>query len=147
MIAENLFLRKQLVLFKERRAKPKPASLATRLALIGLAKFFDWREALVIVKPATFIQWHRKAFKMFWRWKSRKRGRPALPRNLVELIRAMDRDNPTWGEERIANELFLKLGIAVSSATVRKYLRGDRPGGARETNVGQHSSVTTPAPS
>jgi hypothetical protein len=34
----------------------------------------------------------------------------------------MDRENPTWGEERIANELSLKLGIAVSPRTVRKYL-------------------------
>ncbi|MGD2076721.1 MAG: integrase core domain-containing protein [Gammaproteobacteria bacterium] len=29
--------------------------------------------------------------------------------------------NPSWGEERIANELLLKLGIRVSPRTVRKY--------------------------
>ena len=121
-MAENLFLRKQLALFKERKARPRPASPMTRLAMIALARFFDWRDALVIVKPETFIKWHRTAFRMFWRWKSRKRGRPALPRNLRELIRQMDRENPTWGEERIANELFLKLGTAVSARTVREYL-------------------------
>jgi putative transposase len=31
-------------------------------------------------------------------------------------------DNPSWGEERIANELLLKLGLRVSPRTVRKYL-------------------------
>jgi hypothetical protein len=39
LIAENLFLRKQLALFKERKAKPRPASRTTRLALIALARF------------------------------------------------------------------------------------------------------------
>ena len=89
--------------------------------MIALARFFYWRDALVIVRPETFIRWHRTAFKMFWRWKSRKRGRPALPKNLRELIRHMARENPTWGEEQIANELLLKLGIRVQPRTVRKY--------------------------
>ena len=66
---------------------------------------------------------------MFWRWKSRKTGRPPLPKNLKELIREMARDNPTWGEERIADELNLKLGILMSPRTVRKYLAKERPGG------------------
>jgi putative transposase len=34
----------------------------------------------------------------------------------------MARGNPLWGEERIANELLLKLGLRVSPRTVRKYL-------------------------
>jgi hypothetical protein len=34
----------------------------------------------------------------------------------------MARDNPVWGEERIANELLVKLGIQVSPGTVRKYM-------------------------
>jgi hypothetical protein len=43
-----------------------------------LSKAFDWRDALVIVKPATLIAWHRKGFRLFWKLKSRA-GRPALP--------------------------------------------------------------------
>jgi transposase InsO family protein len=68
---------------------------------------------------------------MFWRWKSRKRGRPALPKNLRELVCQMARENPTWGEEHIANELLLKLGIRVSPRTVRKYLDWFRPRGGK----------------
>src|SRR5262249_11267433 len=36
-------------------------------------------------------------------------------------------ENVTWGEERIANELKLKLAIRVSPRTVGKYLRMGRP--------------------
>lgn len=92
LIAENLFLRKQLALFQERQAKPGRTPAAVRLTLLALARFFDGQNALVIVKPETFIKWHRTAFKMFWRWKSRKRGRPTLPKNIRELIRQMDRE-------------------------------------------------------
>ena len=35
----------------------------------------------------------------------------------------MAAENPTWGQEHIANELKLKLGIRVSPRTVGKYLR------------------------
>jgi len=34
----------------------------------------------------------------------------------------MARENPTWGEERIAAELLLKLGIQLSARTVRRYM-------------------------
>ena len=60
---------------------------------------------------------------------SYKRGRPPLPRNLRELVRQIAHENPIWGEERIANELNLKLGIRVSPRTVRKYLDSGKPRG------------------
>jgi hypothetical protein len=58
---------------------------------------------------------------MFWRWKS-KMGRPTIPEDLKNLIRRMAQENPIWGEERIANELLVKLGIRISLRTVRKYM-------------------------
>jgi hypothetical protein len=122
VVAENVFLRKQLALFQERKTRPRRTSALFRLAMVALAKFFDWRDALAIVKPETFVGWQRTAFKMFWPWKSRKPGRPALPKNVRELISQMARENPKWGKERIANELSLKLGIRVSPRTVGKYL-------------------------
>jgi putative transposase len=129
LAAENLFLRKQLALYQERKAKRHATSVALRWTMTALGRLFAWRDALVIVKPDTFLRWHREAFRIFWRWKSRPSGRPALPRNIRILIREMDRENPTWGEERIANELMLKLGIRVSPRTVAKYLDMDRPRG------------------
>jgi putative transposase len=88
---------------------------------------FSWRDAPVNVKPDTFLHWHRQGYRLFWRWNSRAAGRPRLPKDLRRLIRGMAAENPTWGEERIANELQLKLTVRVSPRTVGKYLRNDRP--------------------
>lgn len=121
LAAENLFLRKQLALYQERRVKPRRATNATRITLVWLGQWFNWRRALGIVKPQTFIGWHRQAYRLFWRWTSRP-GRPALPKDLQALIHRMAMENPTWGQERIADELLLKLGLRVSPRTVRKYM-------------------------
>jgi len=58
----------------------------------------------------------------------------------------MARDNPGWGEERIANELLLKLGIQISPRTVRKYMpkrpQGQSRGDQRwSTFVAYHAKV------
>src|SRR5271163_4639370 len=77
-------------------------------------------EAMVLVKPATVVQWHRQGFRLFWRWRSRS-GRPSLDREIRDLIRQMSSANSLWGAPRIHGEL-LKLGIEVSQATVSRYL-------------------------
>jgi transposase InsO family protein len=119
--SENLFLRKQLAIYQERGMKPRRPSAAERLSLVVLSRWFDWRDALVVFGPRTLIRWHRAGFRLFWRWKSRP-GRPPIPRELQALIRQMAVENVSWGEERIANELLLKLGLRVSPRTVRKYM-------------------------
>jgi transposase InsO family protein len=58
----------------------------------------------------------------------------------------MATDNPLWGEERIANELLVKLGIRVSPRTVRKYMPkipGGRPRGDQRwsTFLSNHAKV------
>jgi hypothetical protein len=53
MAAEDLFLRKQLAQYQERQVKPRRANDATRIVLVWLSRFFDWRKALVIIQPAT----------------------------------------------------------------------------------------------
>jgi len=127
LAAENLFLRKQLALFQERQVKPRRANDSTRWMMATLSRMFPWRDALVNVKASTLIRWHRQGFRLFWRWKSKPMGRPRLPRDLRRLIREMAAENATWGEERIANELKLKLGIRVSPRTVENYLRDGGP--------------------
>src|SRR5689334_14231241 len=78
LAAENLFLRKQLALYQERKVRPRRADDATRIILIGLSRFLAWRQLLVIVKPETLIGWHRKAFRLFWLWRSQAPGRPPI---------------------------------------------------------------------
>src|SRR5215210_8794828 len=113
LAAENLFLRKQLALYQERHVKPRRPDPATRVILVLLSRLLDWRSLLTVVQPDTLIRWHRQGWRLLWRWKSRP-GRPPIPRDLQRLIVSMALANPTWGEERIANELRLKLGLAVS---------------------------------
>ena len=126
LAAENLFLRKQLAFYQERKIKPRRADNPTRLTLVLLSRWFNWRDALTVVRPRTFIAWHRKGFRLFWRWKSAA-GRRPIPVELQQLIRRMARENPSWGEERIANELLLKLGLRVSPRTIRKYMPKSPP--------------------
>jgi putative transposase len=133
LAAENLFLRKQLALYQERQVRPRRATDATRLAMVLLGTLFDWKQALISVRPETFTGWHRQGFKLLWRWKSRPIGRPRLPKDLRQLILAMARDNPAWGQARIAAELLLKLGIQVSPRTVQKYLLEDPKRSRRQT--------------
>ena len=88
----------------------------------------EWRAAVLIVRPETVLAWHRRGFRLFWTWRSRRRlGRPGVPANVRQLIRTMAEANPLWGAPRIHGEL-LKLGIGVSQATVPKYMpRHRRP--------------------
>jgi hypothetical protein len=87
------------------------------------------------------IAWHRKGFRLYWRWKSRagKCGRPRVSLETRELIRQMSQANPLWGAPRIHGEL-LKLGIEISQATVPKYMsrQGKSPSQSWRTFLENH---------
>ena len=128
---ENLILRKQLARYIERGIKPRRVDHAARVSLALFTRLLDWRDTVVIVRPATIVRWHRLGWRIFWRWKCRA-VRPPIPAELRGLIRRMAAENPLWGEERIANELLVKLGIRVSPRTVGKYMPKRPPGQPRE---------------
>jgi putative transposase len=140
LTAENLFLRKQLALYQERTVRPRRTTDATRIVMVWFGRWFDWRQALAVVQPETFLRWHRQAFRWFWRWKSSP-GRPSIPPELHALIRQMAYDNLTWGQERVANELWLKLGLRVSPRTVRKYMPKHLDRGPGKRVPSQHWSM------
>jgi putative transposase len=126
---EILALRHQLHVMSRSRPQRLRLTQADRMLWVWLSSVWDeWRAAVVIVKPETVLAWHRRGFRLFWTWKSRgHEGRPSIPRDVRQLIRTMARANPSWGAPRIHGEL-LKLGIAVSQATVAKYMpRHRRP--------------------
>jgi hypothetical protein len=75
--AENLFLRRQLAPYQERKVHPRRIDPATRFTLALLSRLFDWRDALIVVQPKTLIRWHRAGFRRLWHWKS-KPGAPSL---------------------------------------------------------------------
>ncbi len=127
--AEIMFLRHQLLIL--RRSAPRRLRLRTgdRLIFLWLYRLFpSLLGAAIIFKPETLVRWHRSGFRLYWRWKSRRRvGRPEVPTEIRDLVRTISRDNPLWGSPRIHGEL-LKLGIDIAQSTVAKYMcRRRRP--------------------
>lgn len=128
-LLENLALRQQLAALNRKAARPRLGPFDRVFWALLASLWSDWRGALVIVKPATVIGWHRKGFRLFWTWKSRPRqgGRPRVLKAVRGLIRRTCGENPLWGAPRIHGEL-LKLGIDVSEASVSRYMvRPARP--------------------
>ncbi len=118
---ENLALRQQLAVLRRsvRRPRLRPRDRIFWVLLKRLCE--DWRAHLILVKPETVVGWHRRGFKLFWRWKSRRGGRPRIPREVIDLIHRMARENPTWGAPRIQSELRL-LGYELADSTVARYM-------------------------
>jgi len=118
---ENLALRQQLAILKHRHPRPRLTD-ADRLFWVVLSKIWsEWRGSLHIVQAGTVVRWHQRGFRYYWRWRSRRNGRPRIDPEIRDLIRRMCRANPLWGAPRIHGEL-QKLGIEVSEATVSKYM-------------------------
>jgi putative transposase len=124
LVLENLLLRHQLaVLTRPTRSRPQTRLRTWDKLLWVLARrrCAGWRGHLAIVTPETVVRWHRQAWRLFWRRKSRSQGgRPHLSLKVWELIATISRGNRLWGTERIRGEL-LKLGIVVSNRSIRRY--------------------------
>ena len=114
---ENLALRQQLGMLRRTRSKP-PVRWFDRVFWIALRRTWpEWRSALVIIRPATVIESHRRGFAWYWTRRSRPvGGRPQVGAEVRRLIREMADANPLWGAPRIHGEL-LKLGFDVSERT------------------------------
>jgi hypothetical protein len=124
---ENMALRHQLAVYQQTAKRPK-LQPADRLLWVWLSRLsHGWQDALEFVQPRTVIAWQKKRFQDYWRRLSQsgKPGRPAIPKEVMELIQDMWRSNPTWGSPRIVGEL-QKLGIHVAKSTVEKYRPRDR---------------------
>jgi putative transposase len=128
LMAENMFLRQQVIVLERQVTRPKLTQGDRQIFVLLASRIRGWREALIVVKPDTLIGWHRLGFKLFWRRKSRVRqGRPQTAEETIALIEEMAIHNRTWRAKRIQGEL-LKLGIKVSKETIKKYMRRVRKG-------------------
>jgi len=118
---EVLALRHQIIVLQRQTHKPKLRP-GDRFFWIMVKRCWPgWRTALMILQPETVIGWQRAGFRIFWRWKSRRRSRrPGKGPELIDLIGRMWAVNPTWGSPCIRDEL-AELGLQASTATIRKY--------------------------
>jgi len=117
----ELALRQQLATLSQKKSKPKITPL-DRVFWIAFFRFWPrWKRVLVIVKPDTVVRWHRKGFRLYWHWISKRGpGRPPISPEVQALIKAFALDNG-WGARKVHAELG-KLGFAVSLATVSRYM-------------------------
>jgi len=119
---ELIALRHQVTVLRRQRPGRLHLSSLDRLLWVWLYRIWPQViDAMVLVKPATVVQWHRNGLRFYWRWRSRRPGRPKIGTEIRDLIRRMSRANPLWGAPRIHGEL-LKLGIKISQATVGRWM-------------------------
>ena len=121
--AENMVLRQQVIVLSRKSRSRVWLRNIDRLIFVWIYRLFpSILNAITVVKPETVIRWHRRGFRAYWRWKSRRRGgRPRIKREIRDLIRRMNKENPLWGAPRIHSEL-LMLGIEVAESTVARYM-------------------------
>src|SRR6202140_1687949 len=83
-----------------RRQRPAQLRLFSTDRLLWMWLYRAWPQvldAMVLVKPATVIQWHRNGFQLHWRWRSRRLGRPKMNTEIRDLIRRMSLGQPAMG--------------------------------------------------
>jgi hypothetical protein len=96
---EILALRHQVGVLQRSVKRPKLTAADCCLWAWLSSVWNGWESRVSIVQAATVIGWQRKGFGLFWSWKIRhgKPGRPAVPKEIQELIRMLSRENPLWG--------------------------------------------------
>ena len=76
---EILALRHQLGILKRSVKRPRLSNVDRGLWVLLSRRWSGWSDALIFVKPATVIKWHRAGFRRYWAWRSRsKGGRPRI---------------------------------------------------------------------
>jgi putative transposase len=92
---EHLALRHQLAVYQQTVHRPR-LHRTDRLFWAWLSRLWTgWQEALVFAQPRTILAWQRQRGTP---------GRPAIAKEVRELIRDMWRANPMWGSPRMVGE-------------------------------------------
>src|SRR4051794_21321278 len=140
---EVLALRQQMGVLKRKRPRPRLSPLDRMSWTVLRTTWSHWRDALVIVKPETVVGWHRAGFRLYWRWKSRRRG--GRPRITPEL-RAFD--SPLGpGEYRLGRTEDPRRTAEARLYPVRANRRPLSVANAAEPRNGSHFFTTTARPS
>jgi putative transposase len=118
---EILVLRHELAILRRQVGRPRfePRDRLMFAALSRVASRCCW--SVFPVRPETLLRWHRQLVARRWTYSHRRPGRPAIEREIRELIVRLARENTSWGYVRIVGEL-RKLGLDVSATLVRSVL-------------------------
>ena len=103
LAAANVLLRQQLLILQRTARRPRFTPWERRLLSSLAIRWAALQKAVLLVKPATLLRWHRSAWRWWWRRKSKRQpGRPPISPELRSLIRRLWRENTTWGQITIA---------------------------------------------
>jgi len=114
------------ILLRKSRKKRLRFHHSDRIIFSLLNRVGHIKDSISIIKPESVLKWQRQLIKHFWTFKSEKRvGRPAVTKDIKQLILSMKNDNIYWGYKKIQGEL-IKLGIALDQKTIRNILASYR---------------------
>ena len=144
LLLEIAALRHQLEVLRRSGVRPRIRRSDRRFWIWLYRNWPKWRSALVIVEPDTVVRWHRAGYRVYWRWRSRGTpGRPRIPRRHINFIKRISAENPSWGEDRIALEMKLKLGVEHAASTIRRYMVDSATSSSSSSSEHDASSTST----
>jgi len=124
LLLENLVLRQQVCVLKRKNRRPKLTGMDRGFWVAVSRLWSGWKASLLVVKPETVVEWHRRGFRLYWRLKSKGKriGRTPITKELRQLIFQMMSENFTWGAPRIHGELRM-LGFEVAERTISRWMQ------------------------
>src|SRR5712692_3209073 len=66
LVLENALLRQQVIVLYRTVKRPKLRNTDRRILVLLASCLRAWRSALLVVRPATLLQWHRDLFRLVW---------------------------------------------------------------------------------
>ena len=98
LVMENTLLRYQIQIMKRKKRRLNLKAWDKAVLVWFSKQISDWKKILTIVEPETIVRWHRKGFKLYWKWKySGKMGRNPIHPEAIKLIQESSTKNPRWG--------------------------------------------------
>ena len=126
-IAENLCLRQRLLVLQRRRPQMRLRNADRHFCICASRWFAGRRNSLLIEEPETVLRWHRRRWRAYWSWRSRRQqrrtGTRPISQELQALVQQMAAENRLWGQRRAE---LARLGFRASARTVAEYI-GPRP--------------------
>lgn len=129
LLLENRVLRQPISALKRKNPQPKLTRWDRCFGIAVSRLWSEWKSSLLLVKPETVVEWHRRGFRIYWQPKSKvgRAGRKPISPGLQQIIFRMASENPNWGAPRIHGELRM-LGFDVSERTISRWMgRCPRP--------------------
>jgi hypothetical protein len=146
LVAENALLRQQLIVAARGMTRPAYRPHERGLVVLLARCVRVWPQAILLVRPETVLRWHREGFRLFWKWRSRRRPQPAEPRvspSTIALIRRM-------ADENLSGEPSAFAASSGNSASASRSEQSSGTFGAHDhrlptvDNAGSRSCATTP---